>query len=175
MATTEFQIRATSDGRFEIFEIAKLSQAIVASRDMANEFVDFLIARRGAQLAEAPADEQAPPQKPAAPEPEPPQADIDAPAPAIEPAAEAMMDAAFSRLERGDPMKEVAEEAGISFYQLRGRWAASARARKAAAADAAEQPHIADGMAECRLCGREHKARLGGDDLCARCSRDMVG
>lgn len=70
--------------------------------------------------------------------------------------------AAFEALRGGANMDEVAATLGVTFFQLRGRYANWRRNSK--------QPRpLATGTEECRMCGKEFAASASSDSLCARC------
>lgn len=70
--------------------------------------------------------------------------------------------AAFQALKGGANMDEVAKTLGVSFHQLRGKYAAWSRSQKTR--------HDADiDMENCRMCGREFVVSAASDGLCARC------
>lgn len=74
------------------------------------------------------------------------------------------IDRAFSRIAEGEKIAEVAPSFGLTFFQLRGLWAAHKQKL---------QRHLAEGGTEaCSHCSKPFTPSLTNLTTCARCSRD---
>lgn len=69
---------------------------------------------------------------------------------------------AMTRLAAGEKLRLVAEDMGIVWTVLRGRWAQRSSA----------QPRSDDAMTNCMICDRPFRPSATSTDKCARCSRD---
>jgi hypothetical protein len=69
---------------------------------------------------------------------------------------------AFQAVKNGANMDEVAATLGVSFTQLRARYAAWRRGQKAARGDDIAKE-------SCRMCGKQFAASADSDGLCSRC------
>ena len=76
--------------------------------------------------------------------------------------AEPDWEGAMTRLASGEPLRLVADEMGLPWTALRGRWAQSKQ----------RAPRRDDTLTNCVICDREFRPSASSPDKCARCSRD---
>lgn len=180
------EIKDLGEDRFELIEIKPRSLGILTDRQTANHFAAYLNTLNEAQeqpslpsFLRAGGDDLPVDEVPEAAMPEPaheeaaaeaaPEASPDAEeAPSLTVAAieDDLFAEAITRVASGENVGVVADELGLSFPRLRGKWAKHVRDQNEAEENTASK---ADG---CRTCGREFKDTTG-NGTCARCSRDL--
>lgn len=133
-----YEVRKADTG-FEVVEIAPRVLATCADQAMAHAFMAFLCQRPDFQETVALVPEVAKPQDaPVAAAKDTPQSE---PEPEPEPTPETIsIDAAFDRLRAGEKLADVAPLCGLSFGQLRSKWAHLKQREKKEAAASADKP-----------------------------------
>lgn len=184
-----FELVETEAGNFSVVEMQPVEVAFFYDRDLAETAVAALNGEIVGAVASAPVVEdkanEAPPASPPAPVSPPPAPVVeeaapkpvfDIPAKKYEPASEDEVDPnawnelelslAFQHIEKGRPLKVVAEEVGKSWTVLRAKWAQHQKAIK----DAGGEEVLDDEQERCTTCNRAFVPSAERPDQCARCA-----
>lgn len=187
MSYDRFQINERDDGQFEVLEVTPITRGVIATRDIAEQFVNYLNLISEVGLSDrptapdtgrspAPLDTSAfdavDASDPVVAEPQTSNATVE---PDQLPArtGETPLQEAFRRLEEGEKVGPVADDLGMPMPRLRAQWAARIKQHQRAATTDDPAPAAIGEDAECRICGRTHKVSMSSDGLCARCTRDV--